>query len=270
MLKHIYTYQFFFGTILLFASPWNIFCEGKNKIRTDLDHSDEVSTKIVFFSYGSERYRVALKRILKEAEKTRAFDEVIGFGPDDIDPVFYNDHADVLDATRGGGFWLWKPYFLNRMFSNMSKGDVVMYADAGCEFIDSPQIYIDLARRHGFVGFRMTHPHSEYTKGDIFEALNMDMGIYGNEGQIIGTTWLFQKNSLNERFASDWLRFSQDVQLITDSPSKATNHPNFIANRHDQSIFGLLVLKFNLGIVLKDQTYPRDNSPVISASRLVN
>jgi hypothetical protein len=232
------------------------------------DSSYSVSSgRNIFFSYGSGRYKAALNRILKEANSTGAFDEIIGFGPEDIDPEYRIAHSDILNATRGGGYWLWKPYFLQKLFSRLDFGDVVMYADAGCEFIDSPQIYIDLARRHGFVGFRMIHPHNEYTKGDVFRALNMDMEIYGNEGQLIATIWLFQKNSLNDRFIDDWLRFSEDVQLITDAPSIAPNHANFVDNRHDQSIFGLLVIKYNLGIVLKDQTWPRENSPIIHASK---
>jgi len=226
-----------------------------------------ISSKNIFFSYGSGRYKAALNRILNEANSTGVFDEIIGFGPEDIDPEYRKAHSDILNATRGGGYWLWKPYFLHKLFSRIEFGDVIMYADAGCEFFDSPQVYVDLARRHGFVGFRMIHPHREYTKGDIFRALDMDMEVYGNEGQLIATIWLFQKNSLNERFIDDWLRFSEDAQLITDAPSIAPNNADFVDNRHDQSIFGLLVIKYNLGIVLKDQTWPRENSPIVSASK---
>jgi hypothetical protein len=274
--------------ILLFLSFWSLLplhyndyskCKGSSALSTKVPFYEQdshrasnvapfyASSRNVFFSYGSIRYRAALKRIVREANETGVFDEVIGFGPEDIDPEYRIDHADVLNGTRGGGFWLWKPYFLKRVFSQLDYGDVVMYADAGCEFISSPQVYIDLARRHGFVGFRMIHPHNEYTKGDIFQALDMDMDIYGNEGQLIATIWLFQKNSLNERFVADWLQFSEDAQLITDAASKSPNHPNFVDNRHDQSIFGLLVIKYNLGVVLKDQTWPREKSLIISASK---
>jgi hypothetical protein len=273
---------------LLFLSFWSLFplhfndyskCKGSSALSTkvpfyehDPRRSSNVagiytSSKNVFFSYGSIRYRAALKRILREANETGVFDEVMGFGPEDIDPEYRVAHADVLNGTRGGGFWLWKPFFLQRIFSQLDYGDVVMYADAGCEFISSPQVYIDLARRHGFVGFRMPFPHQDYTKGDIFHALDMDMDIYGNEDQMVGGIWLFQKNLFNERFLNDWLHFSEDAQLISDAPSKYPNHRNFVDNRHDQSILSLLVLKYNLGVVLKDQTYPRENSPVIHAGR---
>jgi hypothetical protein len=224
-------------------------------------------TKNVFFSYGTGRYHASLKRILDEATKTGVFDEVIGFGLENIDLEYRIAHADVLNGTRGGGFWLWKSYFLKKLFSRLDNGDVVMYADAGCEFISSPQLYVNLARHHGFVGFRMPHPHNEYTKGDVFRALGLEMDVYGKEGQIVGGIWLFQKNPITERFISEWIRFSEDAQLITDAPSKSANHVSFVDHRHDQSIFGLLVLKFNLGLVLNDQTYPRENSPIIYAAR---
>jgi len=228
-------------------------------------------TKNVFFSYGSGRYHASLKRILEEATKTGVFDEVIGFGPENIDSEYRKAHADVLNGTRGGGYWLWKSYFLKKLFSRLHTGDVVMYADAGCEFISSPQVYIDLARRHGFVGFRMPHlSHNEYTKGDVFRALDMEMDVYGKESQLVGGIWLFEKNLQNERFVTEWARFSEDAQLITDAPSKASNHASFIENRHDQSIFGLLTTKFNLGLVLNDQTFPRNKSPIIYAARRRN
>jgi hypothetical protein len=229
------------------------------------------SMKNFFFSYGSNRYKAALKRILKEANSTGAFDEIIGFGPEDIDPEYRKAHSDILNATRGGGYWMWKPYFLHKLFSRLDFGDVVMYADAGCEFFDSPQVYIDLARRHGFVGFRLQGlSHNQFTKGDVFLSLEMEMDTFGSADQMVGGIWLLQKNSLNEHFISEWLHFSEVAQLITDAPSIAPNHESFEVNRHDQSIFGLLVIKYNLSVVLNDETYPLEKSPIIFAARRID
>jgi hypothetical protein len=81
----------------------------------DSSHS-VISSKSIFFSYGSGRYKAALNRILKEANSTGVFDEIIGFGPEDIDPEYRETHSDILNAIRGGGFWLWKPYFLHKLY----------------------------------------------------------------------------------------------------------------------------------------------------------
>jgi hypothetical protein len=111
--------------------------------------------RVVFFSFASGAYLASLRRILAEARATGVFDEVLGFTPEDIPRDYFVAHADVLNATRGRGFWAWKPYFLRRLLDRLAPGDVVMFADAGCEFTGNPQTYVDVARRYGFLGFRL-------------------------------------------------------------------------------------------------------------------
>ena len=227
--------------------------------------------RVVFFSFASGEYLVALRRILAEARATGVFDEVLGFTPDDIPRDYFLAHADVLNNTRGRGFWAWKPYFLRRILDRLAPGDVVMFADAGCEFTGNPQTYVDVARRYGFLGFRLPlwpkHAVKRWTKGDIFRAVGLDMRLYGDERQHVGGIFLIAKTPRNERFVDDWLRLCEDAQLVTDRPSVAPNHPEFDENRHDQAIYSLLIMKHAMGLVLEDRTFPRSLAPVIHAAR---
>jgi hypothetical protein len=228
------------------------------------------SRKVHFFSFASGPYLKALKRISEEAEETGAFDAVHAFTPEDIDRDYYEAHRDVLALERGVGYWLWKPYFLSLLLSRLQCGDIVMYADSGCEFTGNPAHYVDLASEYGFVGFKLPltfHQLRRWTKGDIFDALGMDMDTFGGERQHVGGIWLFQKRTETLAFVQDWLHFSEDAQLITDAPSVTPDHPDFQENRHDQSIYSLLLYKHGLQLVLEDRTFPRENAPIIHAAR---
>ena len=227
--------------------------------------------KVVFFSFADDNYRVSLDRITNEAKLTGVFDEVLAYSPRDIPRDYFNAHFEVLNATRGAGYWAWKPYFLKSIMNRLAYGDVIMFADAGCEFTGNPQMFVDIARQYGFLGFRLPiapkHYVQRWTKGDIFEALGMDMELFGTEKQHVGGIFLIQKTPRNEQFVADWLRFSEDPQLITDRESLAPNHPDFQENRHDQAIYSLLIYKYGLSLVLEDRTFPREYSKVIHAAR---
>lgn len=211
--------------------------------------------KAFFVTYGSGKYLPSMARLVQEAKDSGEFDVVHGYTPGDIDGAFARANARVLEQERGDGFWLWKPYFVRRvMREEMQAGDVLFYADAGCEFKGSPRPYLDLARRYGFLGFRLSFVVKHWTKGDVFRALDMDMGTFGDERQMVGGIFAMMKTPSMTRFLDEWLHFARQPQLVDDSPSVAPNAPGFVEHRHDQAIFTLLVYKHGLALVLEDET----------------
>jgi hypothetical protein len=206
-------------------------------------------------TYGSGKYAPSMARLVQEAKATGEFDVLHGFTREDIDQDFARANAGTLSQKRGDGFWLWKPYFVQRvMREEMQAGDVLFYADAGCEFKGSPRPYLDLARRYGFLGFRLSFVVKHWTKGDVFRALDMDMGTFGDERQMVGGIFAMMKTPTMTRFVDEWLHFARQPQLVDDSPSAAPNAPGFVEHRHDQAIFTLLVYKHGLALVLEDET----------------
>ena len=206
-------------------------------------------------TFGSGKYAPSMARLVQEAKDTGEFDVVHGFTRKDIDQDFARANAGTLSQKRGDGFWLWKPFFVRRvMREEMQAGDVLFYADAGCEFKGSPRPYLDLARRYGFLGFRLSFVVKHWTKGDVFRALDMDMGTFGDERQMVGGIFVMMKTPSITRFVDEWLHFARQPQLVDDSPSAAPNAPGFVEHRHDQAIFTLLVYKHGLALVLEDET----------------
>ena len=200
----------------------------------------------VFITYGDARFNRSKARILGEASRFGLFDRIRGWGPEDLDLNFVTRNYAILNQPRGGGFWLWKPYVIWETLRDMADGDVLMYADAGCTFLSTPEPYVRLAAQYGLVAFRIELPQGHYTKGAVFAALDMPMDMWAPEGQIIGGILLLQKRPFTSFLIAEWLRLCQDERLITDADTSSTapNHPLFVDHRHDQSIWSLLVYKY--------------------------
>ena len=94
--------------------------------------------KVFFVTYGSGKYASSMERLVQEAKDTGEFDVVHGFTRKDIDQDFARANAETLSQERGGGFWLWKPYFVRRVMqfpsqASSSVGERQARAAAGFE-----------------------------------------------------------------------------------------------------------------------------------------
>ena len=236
------------------------------------NHTSNTLPRAVFLAYGSGPMVAAVRRITREANATGAFSVVHAFTNTDIDTKFASAHADVLQQKRGGGYWLWKPYFVARVLAGLAEGELLFYADAGCEFKGNPTPYLLLAHQHGFLGFHQP-PHMTmhvWTKGDIFSAVGLNSSVFGPKPQVIAGIFALRKSQLSTAFVSYWLRLCTDLQLISDAPSVEPNHASFEESRHDMSIFSALFYKLKPGIAIPDETWPYENAPIIGASRRRN
>src|SRR6202012_5207593 len=51
-------------------------------------------------------------------------------------PVFWKKHGIfLLTAKRGLGYFLWKPFLISAKLNEIAEDDILVYADAGCEFV---------------------------------------------------------------------------------------------------------------------------------------
>jgi hypothetical protein len=222
----------------------------------------------IFLTYGTGPFTRQTARLAGEARATGAFGKVVAADGAMIDPTYASAHASILGAPRGGGYWLWKPYLVAKLLHEAADGDVVMYVDAGSKLVGDPRPLLNLARKHGFLGFRMGHQSKAWTKGDVYEALNMDLATYGAERQLSGAVLLFKKCPRTVDLVQRWLALCERPELITDAPSRAPNDPAFQDHRHDQSILTLLLLKHGVPLVLEDQTHPKEVAKAVFVARL--
>ena len=217
---------------------------------------------IHFITYGDEKYTASKARIEKEAKETKWFDSITIYSPENIDSTFRNKFSDILNLKRGGGYWLWKNYFIRQKMKDIKNGDILIYMDAGCTINKYGKKrfneYIEMLNANdlGMISFQMHHIEKKYTTRQVFEYFNIDInGKIPNTGQIMATVRIMKKtqnciNILNKKFSV----CQDDPLLITDSYNKRNQYKCFIDHRHDQSISSV-VQKLSNTIVLKDESY---------------
>lgn len=75
------------------------------------------------------------------------------------------------------------------------------------------------------------------------------------QNQHQANTTIFYKNDNIMNFVNEWYSLCEKYHNIDDSPSRIQNYREFVEHRHDQSVFSLLTIKYNLRNIDFDPTY---------------
>jgi len=90
--------------------------------------------KKYFISFANSDGPYGTKRIIKEANDTKIFDETMAYSEKDFDADFKAKCGDRFEKyKRGYGYWSWKPYIIKKTLEKMNDDDILVYADAGCQ-----------------------------------------------------------------------------------------------------------------------------------------
>lgn len=169
-------------------------------------------------------------------------------------------------TERGYGFWKWKPRIIlekingGHLSEPLPDGDILIYADAGVEFINNVSHIIDRMDQDIFL-FGNNWEHAHWCKRDIVEKVMGPtaftywpwerFGDFPNHGkQVQASVIFFRVSDYTRKFVKEWLDWClfEGGRLIDDSPSRTPNHPEFQENRHDQAI--LTTMAYREGIKL--------------------
>jgi len=190
-------------------------------------------------------------------------------------------------SERGHGFWKWKPQVILAIMEGdgspflkpLNDGDILIYADAGVEFIEPVSIVVDRMDQDIWL-FGNETLHRQWCKRDIVEEVWPSSVRFTDDAwtcfdkQCQASVIFFRVNDYTRAFVKEWLDWClfEGGRLIDDSPSRLPNHPEFKENRHDQAI--LTTLAYREGIKLHhwyvryhDRTpgrgpfYPNDDYP---------
>ena len=215
--------------------------------------------KIVAISYADDKFVKQLKINKLTAINIGKVDEYFYYKPDDIDLHFKKKNEDILSRKRGGGYWLWKPYFiLKTLRDKLNIGDYLIYTDAGVLYLDKVEKLIKfmISNNEDIWTIRTIFLEKQYSKRDAFILLDADSPIYTDTFQYIATIQIYKKSNISENFLEKLLNYSEDKRIITDDPNTQglPNYDGFIENRHDQTILSLLTKKFRLSSLNKNKT----------------
>lgn len=207
----------------------------------------------VLINYADAKFSSAQRWNSWSAKRIAKFDGIFAFHPDDIDSSFKENHKEIFKEKRGGGLWLWKPYFIHKVMQTLNDGDIIFYCDAGAIFIRYPQaVYDSLSDMNPLFVCDIPLIESCWTKPACFREMGCDTDEIKCSNQIIGTYFALMVNDFTRRFVEEWLGYCCRYELISPaglSKKKVLNHcygTNFVSHREDQSIFSLMCKKYGV------------------------
>jgi hypothetical protein len=215
-----------------------------------------------FFSYGDDKYKLSKERINFEA-KQFGFDKVNVYGPEDLEQDFISKTHPFISHPRGGGYWLWKPYFLKKTFDMMNDGDICVYADAGCTInpngLDRFEEYLSTMKKEGTGILRFVFGGCKeeiFTNNKVFEFFGKDEDIsFIESDHLMATILIFEKNENSTAFVDKYYQITcTNPEIFSDDFNGYNPRPNYKDHRHDQSVSSCLV-KFYKFSTIDDETY---------------
>ena len=205
-------------------------------------------SKIVAITYSNEFYKRQIKLNRKSSLEIGEVDVHYSYGPEDLDEKFKEKNKEILIGKKGNGYWLWKPYFINKtIVENLNYGDYLIYTDARMIFMNSSYLLINFLEKNNASMWmnRLTLKESQWTKRDAFILIGVDKPYYYDSNQYMAGIQIYKKTEYTVKFIQEWLYYCQDKRIITDSSNVLgkKNYKNFRENRHDQSALSLLIKK---------------------------
>ena len=166
-----------------------------------------------------------------------------------VNTEFYEEHKQILDLKRGGGYWLWKPFFILDALKQIKNDDVIFYIDCGdvfkCEVIN---LIKQQMQDNSIFLFEGAHANKYWTKRDCFAFMDCDKEQYWSTIQLEAGVCFFKKTDFSISFLKEWIKYASDSRVVTDEAnvSGLDNFPGFQDHRHDQSILTNLSVKYNV------------------------
>lgn len=206
---------------------------------------------------ADDNYMPSAKFQLETALKKGKVDKTLCYNIADMDEAFQKKNERILEAggERRKGCYLWKPYFVNKVLSDIEDGDFLIYMDSAGGYYRSRvepvivhmrQYNIDMlgSRRYKYL-------EKHWTKRDAFVYMDCDQKEYTDQYQCWAGILVLRKTQKTQNIVAEWLNYAQDYRIITDAPNTCglDNYDGFEENRHDQSILSLLMRKYNVAII---------------------
>lgn len=246
----------------------------------------------ILVTYANEAMSTSAKLCVESALRNGC-DKAWPQNPDTIDQTFKLFSRDIWQKGNRGAdcFWLFKPYVIYKALLQAEPGDIIVYADAGSEFVGNVQQVINCMTGNIML-FNNGFCHLDWCKGDVSLKINgyspdsslmadqlwnnkgYEISDYENYQQCQASFQIYRASQEAIDFVKEWLMYCQMPGLIDDSPSKTPNWVNFRDHRHDQAILTCVAIKYGIPFPLHwcpltmnmhrlDMKLPGDNYPAI-------
>lgn len=195
----------------------------------------------VFVTYGNEKYYKSLQRIKKEAETTGRFDEIRIFTDKDL-PAYITNH-ELFKFSRGGGYWLWKPWVVLETMKDMDDEDILVFSDSGSMIYDHKEWdkWFDIMNHKSSIFFFYSGLVEQWSRKNILDYFH-NVKKFNEFYQLMSGLFLLR---ISSRYLIDeWYQLMFDhpeLVIDVDKNEKSKESPRFIENRHDQAVLSGIV-----------------------------
>jgi hypothetical protein len=210
-----------------------------------------VKGRVIFVTYAAGAFTANLARNGWWVRWFMRADKLILLTRSDLeaDPI-YAPHRAVFDATRGAGYWAWKPWAIRCALNECQAGDVVVYQDCGFGLRYKNLLPIralaQMARREGYVAGvvnpahgsnrRWSHRHCVMQTGELTPE-------YLDHPTIEAAVSLWTGASGSVAFVDEWLTHCLNLAIVGEPPNTAEEDPSFVEHRYDQAVLANLAIK---------------------------
>ena len=234
---------------------------------------------IHFITYSDDKFKNSRERICEEAENTKWFSTIKYYTNHDYNLDFYNKNKEILDNKVGGGFWIWKPYFIKKHLDLINDKDYLVYLDSGCTINKDGykrfKEYLDIVKNHntGIIAFQYTNNYfteKVWNTNEIFDYFNVkDNKKITDSFQILGGVQIIQKKQTSVEIINKWYSVITDnINLFTNYYNENQDKSYFKDNRHDQSIQSVIKKLYNCPVISANEIEFKHNQLPFHASRM--
>jgi hypothetical protein len=228
-----------------------------------------------FIAYGSNAFLQSSKRIIEEAKSLGVFNETQRYTFADL-PLSLRSSPLFLDQKKGG-YWIWKAYVIYDSLQKLNDGDILVYADSGCELKhnqsgweknfqmlnDNEALFFQYRtdKNYGWNAYNsnfIDSPKLKYwvkkSTTDHFQTLFGNDNSWTEKNKLWAGFMFLKKTDSTVKLIKDWLDIMLFYPELVIDPLIDERHeqlPGFSSHRHDQSILSIIVRFYESKIKLK-------------------
>ena len=226
--------------------------------------------RLVTFADGNLAYRLAAKRLKKEAIAAGVFTDIQIYDRSRVlQEIATGDRqtADFIQSkNRGFGYWLWKPMILDFELQRETENfDFLLYLDVGCVININPESraklldYCSLSVSNGALVFHMNgYIENQWTKQAALDYFESDSEM-ATSFQRLATVIMLPNSEFSKNLVGTWLEACnfEGHALLNDS-LELKEIDTLRAHRHDQSLWSLATKALGVKSI-SDETYHHPN-----------
>lgn len=217
---------------------------------------------LYFLVYHDNTHTSYLYNLLESVTTYGKEFDIIVFSKNNIDNDFFEKNKSILNCRRGGGYWLWKPYIINKTLETVKDNDIVFYLDSKYYFIENfTNLYSEYMKNNELLVWKNKPNEPIYymknwCKMDVIQKYNMYDKVFNeNAEDCWGGALLVKKTVNTTKYMKEWLDMCCNFEDITDTGSKIENHSLFCEHRHDQSLLSIILHKYKIEMQFFEKRY---------------